>query len=81
MESAADWPLLGLAQPLGHLAVPVCLTLAYTNEHRPAGLYRDLFFALLECCRLAAPGHKFRFKNELVSLDVTVIVLYAQVFD
>lgn len=40
-----------------------------------------MFFGLLDRCRVAAPGHKFRFKNKLVSLDATVIYLCAKVFD
>ena len=77
----------GLASCLGklsHLGIeraPVRSTLAYANEHRPAGLYRDLFFDLLDRCRLVAGRHKFRFKNKLVSLDATVIDLCAQIFD
>jgi hypothetical protein len=77
----------GLASCLGklsHLGIeraPVRSTLAYANEHRPAGLYRDLFFCLLDRCRRVAGRHKFRFKNKLVSLDATVIDLCAEIFD
>ena len=77
----------GLASCVGklsHLGVqraPVRSTLAYANEHRPAGLYRDLFFHLLDRCRQVAGRHKFRFKHKLVSLDATVIDLCAEIFD
>lgn len=69
---------------LSHLGIqraPVRSTLANANEHRPAGLYRDLFFCLLERCRRAAGRHKFRFKHKLVSLNATVIDLCADIFD
>ena len=36
---------------------------------------------LLAKCRGAAPGHKFRFKNKLLSLDASVIDLCASLFD
>ncbi len=72
---------LGKLSHLGIERAPVRSTLAYANEHRPAGLYRDLFFGRLDRCRLVAGRHKFRFKNQLVSLDATVIDLCAQIFD
>jgi hypothetical protein len=72
---------LGKLSHLGIARVPVRSTLAYANEHRLAGLHRDLFFCLLERCRLAAADHKFRFKNKLLSLDAMVIDLCAPIFD
>ena len=72
---------LGKLSHLGIQRAPVRSTLAYANEHRPAGLYRDLFFRLLDRCRLVAGRHKFRFKNKLLSLDATVIDLCATIFD
>ena len=69
---------------LSHLGVdkaPKRSTLSYANEHRPWLLYQDLFYALLERCREAAPGHRFRFKNKLLSLDATVITLCSSIFD
>jgi hypothetical protein len=69
---------------LAHLGVgsaPKRSTLSYANEHRPWELYRDLFYELLGRCRKEAPGHRFRFKNKLLSLDATVITLCSSMFD
>lgn len=69
---------------LSHLGVHAAAkrsTLSYANAHRPWELYRDLFYALLERCREAAPGHRFRFRNRLLSLDATVITLCSSIFD
>lgn len=68
---------------LRHLGIdaPARSTLAYANEHRPWEIYRDVFGALLDRCRALAPGHRFRFKNKLYSLDATTITLCASMFD
>lgn len=68
---------------LRHLGIeaPARSTLAYANEHRPWELYRDVFAGLLSRCQGIAPGHKFRFKNKLYSLDATTISLCASMFD
>lgn len=68
---------------LRHLGIdaPARSTLAYANEHRPWQLYRDVFGALLSRCQSIAPGHKFRFRNKLYSLDATTITLCASMFD
>lgn len=68
---------------LRHLGIeaPARSTLAYANEHRPWQLYRDVFAGLLSRCQGIAPGHKFRFKNKLYSLDATTISLCASMFD
>ncbi len=69
---------------LAHLGVneaPKRSTLSYANAHRPWELYRDLFYGLLSRCRSFAPGHRFRFKNKLLSLDATVITLCSSMFD
>ena len=68
---------------LRHLGIdaPARSTLAYANEHRPWQIYRDVFGALLGRCRQLAPGHGFRFKNKLYSLDATTITLCASMFD
>lgn len=67
---------------LAHLGVtaPPKSTLAYANAHRPWQLYEQVFYQLLDRCRGAAPGKKFRFKNRLLSLDATVIDLCAEIF-
>ena len=56
-------------------------TLAYANRQRPWQIYETVFQQLLAKCRGAAPGHKFRFKNKLLSLDASVIDLCASLFD
>ena len=48
-------------------------SLARVNEAQPHGLYEELFGRLLACCRTTAPGHGFRFRNPLHSLDATVV--------
>ena len=70
----------GKLQHLG-IEAPARSTLAYANEHRPWQIYRDVFGALLGRCRALAPGHGFRFKNKLYSLDATTITLCASMFD
>lgn len=66
---------LGLKKP------PKKSTLAYANSHRPWEVYREVFYGLLERCRQVAPGHRFRFRNKLYSLDATVIDLSLSLFD
>jgi hypothetical protein len=44
-------------------------------------LYRAVFYQLLGRCREASGPHGFRFKNQLLSLDATLIELCASVFD
>lgn len=56
-------------------------SLAYANAHRPWQLYQTIFYRFLSQCRLLQSGHKFRFKNNLLSLDATVIDLCARIFD
>ncbi len=72
---------------LVHLGVeraPNKSTLAYANQHRPAALYRDLFYAALNRFRendsLGARKARFRFKNKLLSLDSTTVVLCLTLF-
>ena len=55
-------------------------SLARVNAEKPWELYRDLFGALLGRCRSASPGHGFRFKNPLYSLDSTVVDLCLSMF-
>jgi len=56
-------------------------TLAYANAHRPWELYRDVFDSLYARCQAIAPGHKFRFRSPLLSLDASTIDLCASMFD
>jgi len=68
---------------LTHLGIeaPSRSTLSYANEHRPWELFRDVFDQVLQKCQQVAPGHGFRFKNKLYSLDATTISLCASMFD
>ena len=56
-------------------------TLAYANEHRSHELFKKIFFDMLSKCRPIAPGHKFRFKNPLYSIDNTIIALCLSLYD
>src|SRR5207302_9837037 len=71
----------GKLKHLGVERAPVRSTLAYANEHRPWQLYEAVFHQLLSRCRALPGGHKFRFKNKLVSMDSTSIDLCASLFD
>lgn len=54
--------------------------LARMNENKPYSLYEALFGKLLQQCQYLAPGHQFRFKNALYSLDASTIDLCLSVF-
>jgi len=55
-------------------------TLSRINEDKPYMLYEALFGKLLGLCQGKAPGHDFRFKNPLYSLDASTIDLCLSVF-
>ena len=75
---------LGKLSHLGLKEGPKRSTLSYANEHRPAGLFEDLFWSLMGHFRdhggLGARKSKFRFKNRLFSLDSTTITLCLALF-
>ena len=71
----------GKLRHLGVESAPVRSTLSYANAKRPWSLFEKLFYHLVDTCRSVAPGKKFRFKNNLLSLDSTVIELCASLFD
>jgi hypothetical protein len=71
----------GRLQQLGVERAAKRTTLAYANAHRPWQLYQDVFQSLYARCRAIAPGHKFRFKSPLLSLDASTIDLCAAMFD
>jgi len=75
---------LGKLTHLGVRSAPNKSTLAYANSHRPAGLYEDLVWAVLNrfksSGRFGRSQHKFRFKNKLFSFDSTTISLCLRVF-
>jgi hypothetical protein len=75
------------AGKLNHLGIekaPKKSTLAYANEHRPAALFQDQFWYLMDRFRqqgvLGMRKKSFRFKNRLLSLDSTTIVLCLALF-
>jgi len=55
--------------------------LAYANQHRTHELFKKMFFWMLSKCQPLAPGHPFRFKNPLYSLDATVIDLCLSLYN
>ncbi len=54
--------------------------LSRMNNDKPYELYEALFGKLLHRCKGLAPGHRFRFKNPLYSLDASTIDLCLSVF-
>ncbi len=67
---------------LYHLGVkPVARsTFADANNRRPASFFEALFTLLYQRCLARAPGHKFKFKNKLYSLDATLLSLCLSLF-
>jgi len=55
-------------------------TLARVNEQQPAALFEEVFHRLLRRTQREAPGHRFRFKGKLISLDASLIELTASLF-
>jgi Transposase DDE domain/Domain of unknown function (DUF4372) len=67
---------LGVAEP------PRVSSLSYMNQHRPWKIYQEQFYALqARCEQESKPGHRFRFRNKLVSMDSTTIGLCVSMFD
>ena len=69
---------------LKHLGItaPSHSTLAYANEHRPWGLYEQIFLQFFERCRVQVVGKRtFQFKNKVISMDSTTIDLCLEIFD
>ena len=71
----------GRLRHLGIEEAPARSTLSYANRVRPAALFEQVFYAVLARCHGEAPGHSFRFKNKLLTLDSTVLELCASMFD
>ena len=63
-------------QKLYHLGVGRVArsSLSRVNQEQPHELFELQFNRLLDRCRGVAPGHRFRFKNPLLSLDATIAV-------
>jgi putative transposase len=55
-------------------------TLARVNERQPCEFYEALFDTLYQRCQPKAPGHRFRFKNPLYSIDSSLIDLSLKIF-
>ncbi len=72
---------LGKLNHLGLESAPKRSTLAHANANRSWEIYQDVFYQLLARCRDIAPGHRFRFRNKLYSLDASVIDLSLSLFD
>jgi hypothetical protein len=75
---------LGKLRHLGIQKSPNKSTLSYANEHRPAALYEELFWTMMNRFRqtgkLDCRKKKFRFKNKLLSFDSTTISLCLKLF-
>ena len=56
-------------------------TLSYANKHRNHKVFESVFYGVLKKTLGAAPGHKFRFKNDLYSFDATTIDLCLSLYD
>ncbi|MBU1566255.1 MAG: IS4 family transposase [Proteobacteria bacterium] len=75
---------IGKLKHLGISKAPNKSTLSYANQNRPAALFEELFWTMLQRFRSSGSlGHrkrKFRFKNRLLSLDSTTISLCLSLF-
>lgn len=75
---------IGKLRHLGVSKAPNKSTLSYANQNRPAALYEDLFWTMLQRFRdnggFGRRKRKFRFKNKLLSLDSTTISLCLNLF-
>ena len=72
---------LGKLRHLGVKKAPNKSTLSYANAHRPWQMYQELFYQTLDVCKLAGTGkHRFKFKNNLLSLDSSTISLCLSLF-
>ena len=56
-------------------------TIAYANSHRDYHIFEQLFYAMLQQCRVVTPHRTFNFSNPLYSLDSTVINLCLSLCD
>ena len=74
----------GKLRHLGIGKAPNKSTLSYANQHRPAKLFEELFWTMMQRFRalggLGNRKRKFRFKNKLLSLDSTTISLCLNLF-
>ena len=68
---------------LYHLGTKPCKrsTLSYANNNRLHEVFKNVFEYKLENTLKKAPGHKFRFKNNLYSFDATTIDLCLSLYN
>ena len=75
---------LGKLVHLGITRSPNKSTLSYANEKRPAAMFQELFWTVLQRFRntqmLGENQRRFRFKNKLMSLDSTTMSLCLSLF-
>lgn len=55
-------------------------TLSDANNNRRADIFEDVFYEFLHKCQSLAPGHGFKFKNPLYTMDSTLIKLCLSLF-
>jgi len=55
-------------------------SLSRVNQHLSFSFYEELFGKLYARCQSGAPGHKFRFKRKLFSLDASLLDVSMKVF-
>lgn len=55
-------------------------TLSRANQKLSSGFFEELFGKLYSRCQSSAPGHKFRFKHKLFSLDSSLLEVSLKVF-
>jgi hypothetical protein len=55
-------------------------TLSDANNNRSADIFKDVFYEFLHKCQSLAPGHRFKFKNPLYTMDSTLIKLCLSLF-
>ena len=56
-------------------------TLAYANAHRSSEVFKSVLETMLGIVSREAPRHKFRFKNDLYSIDATTVDLCLSLYD
>ena len=56
-------------------------TLSYANANRSSEVFKSVFETMLVKVTGKAPGHRFRFKNDLYSIDATTIDLCLGLYD
>ena len=74
--------LTAASQRLYHLGLRSIArsTIADANRDRPVAFFQELFERMYQTCASKAPGHKFRFKTRLFSLDASTVSLCLSVF-